>query len=125
MVMTDDKWIAIKFEEIDKRIDVAFSLRDKALEMSRHELHDRLAKMNEIREQLDSQARTFVRQDWVSTQIESLLGRINRNELSINTLSEKADQNERRYDRKLIIVGLIITSLQALLFFVLRAGLLP
>jgi hypothetical protein len=122
--LTDDKWIAVKFEEIDKRLNVAFSLRDKALETSRRELHDRLAKMNEIREQLDSQARTFVRQDWVSSQMEGLLLRINRNELSINTLTEKADENERRYGRKLIVVGLVIASLQAFLFFMLRAGLL-
>jgi hypothetical protein len=56
--------------------------------------------------------------------MEGLLLRINRNELSINTLTEKADENERRYGRKLIVVGLVIASLQAFLFFMLRAGLL-
>jgi hypothetical protein len=135
-MIVDDKWIQVKFCELEKRMNDAFSLRDKAIDTSRMELHDRLAKMNEIREQLDEQARTFVRQDWIASQLEAILLRVNRSETAISTLAEKASEAERRLDRNLaeaegrhnrnlIVVGLVIAAVQLLLFLLRSNGVVP
>ena len=116
----NDRWIQIRFEELEKRLDQAFSLRDKASDCSKAELRDRLEKMNEIREQLDRQAKTFADKGWVDAQFDSRGHRLVNLETSMTKLETKASELERIGDRRLYIMGLVVAVTQVITFVAIR-----
>ena len=116
----NDRWIQIRFEELEKRLDQAFSLRDKASDCSKAELRDRLEKMNEIREQLDRQAKTFADKGWVESQFDSRGHRLVNLETSMTKLETKASELERIGDRRLYIMGLVVAVMQVITFVAIR-----
>jgi len=116
----NDRWIQIRFEELEKRLDQAFSLRDKASDCSKAELRDRLEKMNEIREQLDRQAKTFADKGWVESQFDSRGHRLVNLETSMTKLETKASELERIGDKRLYIIGLVVAVMQVVTFVAIR-----
>ena len=116
----NDRWIQIKFEEIEKRLDQAFTLRDKAADNSKSELRDRLEKMNEIREQLDRQAKTFADKGWVESQFEARGHRLSNLERSMIKIETRASDLERIGDKRLYIIGLVVAVMQVVTFVAIR-----
>ena len=116
----NDRWIQIKFEEIEKRLDQAFTLRDKAADNSKSELRDRLEKMNEIREQLDRQAKTFADKGWVESQFEARGYRLSSLERSMIKIETRASELERIGDKRLYIIGLVVAVMQVVTFVAIR-----
>ena len=116
----NDRWIQIRFEELEKRLDQAFTLRDKAADNSKSELRDRLEKMNEIREQLDRQAKTFADKGWVESQFEARGYRLSSLERSMIKIETRASELERIGDKRLYIMGLVVAVMQIITFVAIR-----
>ena len=116
----NDRWIQIRFEELEKRLDQAFTLRDKAADNSKSELRDRLEKMNEIREQLDRQAKTFADKGWVESQFEARGYRLSSLERSMIKIETRASELERLGDKRLYIMGLVVAVMQIITFVAIR-----
>jgi hypothetical protein len=51
---------AIRIQELEKRFDLHIAYQEKSVDKAADELRERLARMNELREQLKDQAATFL-----------------------------------------------------------------
>jgi phage-related tail protein len=108
----NDKWIVVKFDEIEKRLDQAFRLRDKEIDASKDELKDRLEKMNEIREQLDRQAATFPSREWVEGSLNTINLQISELDKAVSQLQIIARATEESFRKRMVVAGLIVAVIQ-------------
>lgn len=67
---------AIKIAELEKRLQMHVAYQKEAVDRAASDLHERLATMNEFREQLKEQASRFVTRDELTLQLEALTNRI-------------------------------------------------
>lgn len=92
-------FLDIKFEELEKRLDMRDELNDKALTKAETTLSLRLESMNEFREQLKTQAATFITRE------------------EINSLQRVTDE-KINYLTKILYIGIgVLTALQMILRF--------
>ena len=68
-----NSWTIVSLKEY---IDLHFNLVDKALTKAESSMDKRLDRMNEIREQLDDQARTFITKNEVDLRLSSIQEKI-------------------------------------------------
>lgn len=68
-----NSWTIVSLKEY---IDLHFTLVDKALTKAEQAMDKRLDRMNEIREQLDDQARTFITKNEVDLRLKSLQDKV-------------------------------------------------
>jgi uncharacterized membrane protein len=80
---------AIRIQELEKRFDLHIAYQEKSVDKASSELRERLARMNELREQLDDQVATFLpriefdvhnraiiaRVDRIADQVSNMVGR--------------------------------------------------
>lgn len=67
---------ALKIAELEKRLGVHLSYQKEMVDKAAVELHERLATMNEFREQLKDQAATFVKRETMDMSISTLEKRL-------------------------------------------------
>ena len=96
-VMLDS--ICKKLEEKEKTANIKFEMIHESIEVAKQEMDRRLEAMNEIRRQLDTQAKTFV------TKIETDL-RFKEIEIKYSPLLQKADETKgsKRWEDHIIEV---------------------
>jgi len=66
----------IKIAELEKRLDLHVRYQKEAVDRAASELRERLATMNEFREQLKDQASKFITRDEMTTQLHLTVQRI-------------------------------------------------
>lgn len=66
----------IKIAELEKRLDLHVRYQKDAVDRASAELRERLAAMNEFREQLKDQATRFITREEMVVQIDSLANRL-------------------------------------------------
>jgi len=91
------------------RLEEKLIAADKALEIAQKSMHDRLAGMNEFREQLKDQAGRFITRDELNLLIDKLELQIDSNTKAKNELQGKANASTMYISIALAIIAILVS----------------
>jgi len=122
-LMIDTKeFIEMKINHLEEKMDIIFEKNQTALKQANTEMNRRLDGMNEFREQLNNQAKTFMTKPEYESKHEGLIERV---ETCVDSLNGKMDNKDRELSKridalaKLVYIGL---GIFIVLEFLISAG---
>jgi hypothetical protein len=110
-LITIKEYVDRLFEERQRLFDAKFEDASKAIDKAEKSMHERLAGMNEFRDQLKDQASKFITREEMNVSIRSISENVSKLQSLADIAKGKASQNALLVTAGISIAGILISIL--------------